>query len=680
MPLLPKGHLMKVHNSFFHKNLGINLIKPSTYYYLLLLFFFSFSPFLESKPPSLTPRDTKVKIEEILKAHVSYQKLSPEIIKRAFQNFLEELDPSKTYLLASEIETWMQPDDTLLLHTLEGIKKEDYTVFSQIHEIMAAAISRRNELEIALETVELPKTVDLRELKDLKWASSIEDLSDRLLKIRAAQLEAAQKVTEDKAQQFLLRMNKRRLTRQEDLVPKDKGEKVQLILSYVLKSVSSALDSQTAYFTPAEANQFMIQVQQRLFGIGAQLRDELNGLSIVRLLDGGPASMGNKLRVGDKIIAVDQQPIIGFDIVEAVELIRGQQGTPVNLTILRQTGTEAHPQEDKLEVEIIRGEVVLKETRYDTHPEHFGDGIIAYLHLYSFYQDPTSSSTQDLAASLATLKQQYKVKAVVLDLRNNAGGLLPQAVSVAGLFMGKGVVVSVKDNTGMIQHLRNLEDEIAWDGPLVVLVNRTSASAAEIVAQTLQDYGRAIVVGDASTYGKGTFQTFTLEASHFGKVNPKGEFKVTRGRYYTVSGKSPQLVGVQSDILVPGPFSEMEIGEKFSKYPLENESISPNFDDDLSDVPPFQRFHLARIYKSNLQPILHTYDPFLELLKRNSQERIKQNPVYQKLITEMSKKDLSYDWMENLGQVDLQLQETMNVVKDLLFFMQENREISQKAG
>ncbi len=650
-----------------------NSCRKSTFGFFLLFFSLLVSFALESKPPALTPKDTKVKIEEILKAHVSHQKLTPEIIRRSFQNYFDELDPGKTYLLEPEIVKWTQPTDALLAQTLEGLKRDDYAVFEEIQETMVRAIARRNELENTLQTAVLPKAVDLSDLKDPKWVATEKELSNRLVKIRGAQLDAAQKISQDKSEQFLLRLNKRRLTRQEELVPKDKTEKKQVVLSLVLKSISSALDSQTAYLTPAEANQFMIQVQQRLSGIGAQLRDDLNGLTIVRLLEGGPASLDNKIKVGDKIIAVDHQPIIGFDIVDAVELIRGQEGTRVILTILRQTGTESQPQEELHEIDLVRGEVVLKETRFDTHHEPFGDGIIAYLHLHSFYQDRTSSSAQDLTNALNTFKEQYPIKAVVLDLRNNGGGLLPQAVGVAGLFLGKGIVVSVKDNTGLIQHLRNLEDKIAWEGPLIVLVNRTSASAAEIVAQTLQDYGRAIIIGDVSTYGKGTFQTFTLESNHFGKVNPKGEYKVTRGRYYTVSGKSPQLVGVLPDIVVPGPFSEMEIGEKFSKYPLENESIPANFDDDLSDVPPFQRFNLGRMYKSNLQTIIHTYDPYRDLLKKNSQDRIQQNALYQKLLGEMSKKDGAYDWMDNLGQIDFQLQETMNVVKDLLFFMQEDK-------
>jgi carboxyl-terminal processing protease len=201
-----------------------------------------------------------------------------------------------------------------------------------------------------------------------------------------------------------------------------------------------------------------------------------------------------------------------------------------------------------------------------------------------------------------------------------------------------------------------------------------SASAAEIVAQTLQDYGRAIVIGDEKTYGKGTFQTFTLESTHYGKINPKGEYKVTRGRYYTVSGKSPQLTGVYSDIIVPGPFSKMKIGEEFSKYPLANETIPANFRDDLSDIPPFHRFRFGKSYRDNLQPILTTYQKYLPVLRQNSEDRISSNLSYQKFLKEFEDEDASYEFFEAFNHSDLQLLETYNVMKDLLFLMNEEQE------
>ncbi len=638
-------------------------------YRFIFFFFLIFLPYLQAKPPELTPKDARVKIDEILKAHVSYQQLTPELMKRLFDNYLEELDPIKTYLLENEVVKWTNPSDDLLKRALSEIKKENFSIFLELHEAILPAIERHREIEKEL-AAPFTKNSSVKEFKDLKWASSKEELKQRISWLKALQYEVAEKFNEEVKGQFIKKLEKRRLIREEELIGKSHKEREQLALSYVLKALSCALDSQTIYFTPSEANQFMIQVQQKLFGIGAQLRDDLNGFTIVRLLDDSPASRGNKLKAGDRIIAVNNEPVVGMEITEAVELIRGPQGSSVLLTILREIEENGQKKEEKLNVDIVRGEVILKESRLETFYEPFGDGIIGILHLFSFYQDSNSSSANDLQEAILKLKNEHHLKGIILDLRNNGGGLLPQAVSVSSLFIKKGIVVSVKDNTGKVLHLRNTDGRVVWDGPLLILTNKTSASAAEIVAQTLQDYGRALVVGDATTYGKGTFQTFTLEASNYGKVNPKGEYKVTRGRYYTVSGKSPQLVGVQADIIVPGIYSELEIGEKFSKYPLENDQIAANFEDDLSDVPPIHRKEILRLYKFNLQPIMALYQPYMSNLKKNSDARIKQNKNYQNLINEISKKDATIEPKESFGQSDLQLSETINIMKDLIFFSQ----------
>lgn len=635
---------------------------------IFLFFFLLFTYTAEAKPPALSPRDTRTKIEEILKVHVSHQALTPEIVRRTIENYLDEIDPGKTYFIEHETLKWTNPSDELLAKTLEGFKKEDFSLFETIHLSLIDAIGRRNKLEEQVLQASVPEKVQVTELKDLKWAKNEDELLDRLVRIKALQVEAGIKLGQESNAKFIERVAKRRKNREADLMGNSPSERKQIVLSYILKAVSSALDSQTNYFTPSEANQFLIQVQQRLFGIGAQLRDDLSGFTIVRLLDEGPASRGKKLKAGDRIIAVDSEPVAGMDITEAVELIRGQQGTPVNLTILRPTGEGENKQEEKLEIEIVRGEVVLKESRLETSYEPYGDGVLGILHLFSFYQDSHSSSANDLQQAIENLKKEHNVKGIVLDLRNNAGGLLPQAVSVSGLFIKKGVVVSVKDNSGYVQRLRNIESKIAWEGPLIILANRASASAAEIVAQTLQEYGRAIIVGDKETYGKGTFQTFTLESAGYGKINPKGEYKVTRGRYYTVSGKSPQLTGVHSDIVVPGLLSEMEIGERFAKFPVESDQISPSFDDDLSDIPPHHRSEIAKLYKFNLQPILSTYQPYLELLRKNSQERIDKNPNYVNFKKELAKKEFEGDPL-TFGLTDLQQEEAVNIMKDLIFLM-----------
>lgn len=625
-----------------------------------------------SKPPQLSPRDTRIKIHEILTAHVSHHQLTPELIKRAYTNYLAELDPGKTYLLANEVQMWTEASSELLDSTVSRMEKENFSDFEKLHEMMEPALKRRERIEKQIEHAPLPVGIQPDDFKELEWAQTEEELSQRILQIRALQLDAAAKLDQETKDQFMARLEKRRQKREEELWLSSPKERKQLVLSLVLKSVSGALDSQTAYFTPAEANQFMIQVQQRLFGIGAQLRDDLNGFSLVRLLEGGPAKECGKLHVGDRIIAVNGELVVGMDIIEAVELIRGPKNSKVTLTILREREEDGALKEEKLDVKITRGEVVLTETRLEKSFEPFGDGVIGILHLFSFYQDSSTSSAADLQNAIDKLKQNHNLKGIILDLRNNAGGLLPQAVAVTGLFIKKGIVVSVKDNTGNVQHLRNIEGKVTWDGPLAVLTNKTSASAAEIVAQTLQDYGRALLVGDERTYGKGTFQTFTLESANYGKIDPKGEFKVTRGCYFTVSGKSPQLVGVRPDIIVPGIYSELEIGEQYSKFPLENETIAPNFEDNLSDVPPAHRAQITRLYKFDLQPILTTYSPYMEILKRNSAQRIEQNKNYQHFIQEISNKDTLSETAENYELSDLQLMESSNILKDLILLMQEN--------
>lgn len=638
---------------------------------LLLLLLLPFSA-QATKPPSLTPHDTKAKIQEILKAHVSHQVINNEIIARSLVNFIEELDPAKTYFLESEIAKWLNPSAESLQQALADYENGSFSSFSSIHKEMLSAIERRNALETALKEAPLDPSVQASSFKDLTWAKTEDDLKERLNQIRSLQLKTAEKLESINNQtQFLQRLNKRRLSREADLAGTSKQEQEQIILSFVLKAMSSALDSQTIYFTPTEANQFMIQVQQRLFGIGAQLRDDLNGFTITKIVEGSPAFHCNALKMGDKIIAVDNEAVVGMDIVEAVSLIRGPQGSSVQLTILRDTKEGDSTKEEKLLVDLIRGEIVLQESRLESFSEPYGDGIIAILHLHSFYQDNNTSSALDLEKAFNELKKEHLIKGVILDLRDNGGGLLPQAVSVAGLFLSKGVVVSVKDNTGQIQHLRNLDNRKMWDGPLLVLTSRTSASAAEIVAQTLQDYGRALIVGDPETFGKGTFQTFTLESNNFGKVNPKGEYKVTRGRYYTVSGKSPQLVGVKADIPIPGPFSQMEIGEKYSKFPVATDAIADHFHDTFLDIPPLHRPQLEKLYRWGKQPVLTTYRPYFETLRKNAEERIRKNTLYQSLLQESAKDTDNLESFELFQKHDLQMTEAKNVMKDLLYLIEK---------
>lgn len=630
---------------------------------------------IDAKLPEIDSPKVLEKVNEIIKSHASHTKLTPEIMKRVISNYIDELDPNKIYFIESDIDPWIHPSETLLETTLQQFNNGDFSLFFKIRDQMLKAIARRKLLDMQVNASELPEEVDPKEFKDMDWVKSEEELVIRLGRIKALQIETSRKLNEELREKSLQRIEKHQAKKEEEIANPNPKHSEQFVLSSILKATASALDAHTVYFTPGEATQFMINVQQRLFGIGAQLRDDLNGFTIVKIIEGGPASESKQLKVKDRIVAVDDEPVVGMDILSAVELIRGKEGTPVKLTVIREEGDDENKKKEELNITIIRGEVVLKETRFETAYEPFGDGVIAYLKLYSFYQDPESSSASDLAKEIEKLKENHRVKGIILDLRDNSGGLLSQAVSVTGLFITKGVVVGVKDNTGNVQYLRDLDGKMMWDGPLAVLVNRASASASEIVAQTLQDYGRAIIIGDDHTYGKGSFQTFTLNVGQEKPVNPEGEYKVTRGIYYTVSGKTPQLTGVLSDIVLPGPLSEIEIGEQYAKYPLENDSIKPNFDDDLSDIPYSQRSRIRLLYKHDLQKKLDTYTAYLPFLKSNSAYRIENNKNYQALLKEIKKENLLEDESkEQFGQNDLQLTEAYNIMKDLIILMDTCKE------
>ncbi len=624
------------------------------------------APLYGQKYPDLQPRDVPQKVREILEGHASYKTISPELAKRILESYLNELDPSKMYFVEEEIEDYLHPDSALVEQVIDGFRTARFGPFEDIYHRMEQAIERRAQLEKVIDQLPLPAGQKGDQFKDLPWAKTSEELQDRLLKLRGAQFDTAKRwVTDEPPEQVMARISKRRGSREAQFTDLSSKDGSAFMLSNLLKAFARSLDSHTSYFTPGEAQQFLIQVQQRLYGIGAQLRDDMDGLTIVKLIEGGPGERGGRLKAKDKIIAVDGEPVVGMDITDAVELIRGPAESKVYLTVLRQVGDENESRTEKLEIPVIRDEVVLKDQRFDAKEFPFGCGVLGYVHLHAFYQDSNTSSADDLYEAITKMKADRPLLGVLLDLRRNGGGLLPQAVEVAGLFIDKGIVCSIKHSTGEVQHLRDFGGECIWRGPLVVLIDRGSASAAEIVAQSLQDWGRALVVGDDHSFGKGTFQTFTLDAGAGKGVNPQGEYKVTRGRYYTVSGRSPQLTGVESDIDIPGPLSEMEIGEKFEKFPLGNDTIAPNFVDTLSDLKMVERVAVGKAYRAQLQKKSVDLVPLIPQLQENSKVRQENNVAYKNFLKTLNK-DQEELPDESQSTEDHQLQEALNVLRDLV--------------
>ena len=258
------------------------------------------------------------------------------------------------------------------------------------------------------------------------------------------------------------------------------------------------------------------------------------------------------------------------------------------------------------------------------------------------------------------MKKQGKVYGLVFDMRDNLGGFLSQAVKVSGIFMTSGVVVISKYAQGEIQYLRNVDPRLYYDGPLVILTSKMSASASEIVAQALQDYGIGLVVGDPRTYGKGSIQYQTIT-----DPSASSYFKVTVGRYYTVSGRSTQIEGVQADIHVPTAYAPYNIGERYLEYALKNDQIAPAYNDPLSDVQGATKLWFQKNYLPFLQKKQSQWVQMLPTLKKSSQHRISNNPNFQLFLKNME--DASLD----IGMNDLQMQEAVSIVKDMISLSHE---------
>lgn len=617
-------------------------------------------------PPDLSSKKVKKKVEALLGEHVRYHEIDHELMSRVMKGFLNQLDPMKVYFIKGEVLCYLAPTPEVLDRALEDYRQARFDLFEEMYALMIEAIERRKRLESACQQETLPTSKERFTWKELDWADDEKALQKRLSELKALQLDTAAAIEWKDKKRFIKLLQKRRRAYENTLRQTSEKERKKQLFVCFLKAFATALDHHTNYLTPDEVKQFMVQIEQKLSGIGVQLRDDIDGMTVMHVLKGGPASLDGKLQIQDRIVAVDGEPIAGMDIRDAVEKVRGPKGTTVSLTVLREKEEGAAC--EKLEITLLRDEVELSETRLDAKSLPFGDGVIAVIHLFSFYQKGKDSSAQDIRRVLEKMGQTSSILGVILDLRSNAGGVLPQAVDVCGLFIRKGVVVSVKDNQGGVHHLRNYNETPLWTGPLLVLTNKGTASCGEIVAQTLQDYGRALVVGDRATWGKGSYQKFTLEMSgDEAKINPEGEFKVTRGLYYTVSGKSPQLTGMEVDIEVPGPLAKLKIGEAEEKFPLEKDAIAPSFADDLADVSPLYRWRMQKLYSKNREKKTDRYRSHLPLLRANSATRLACNQNYQNFLKAIQHGKETTHATALYGQNDLQLEETCQLMKDLIW-------------
>jgi carboxyl-terminal processing protease len=370
------------------------------------------------------------------------------------------------------------------------------------------------------------------------------------------------------------------------------------ILQAYLESLAHAYDPHSDYFSAPHAQDFSIDMSLSLYGIGAQLQEDYGYCTIKDLVPGGPAAKSKLLNPEDRIVAVAQgnKPpvdVVDMDLEKVVQLIRGPKNTEVRLTI-----SPAADRSSRHVVTLTRDEIKLENMESKAQLIVLPDGKrLGVLDVPSFYAPVGSSGGQSyVSADVATLIKKLKkekVDGIIMDLRSNPGGSLEEAVRLTGLFIKDGPVVLARDSDGQVAVDSVPDPGVLYDGPLMVMINRYSASASEITAAALQDYGRAIVVGDISTHGKGTVQSLNSLRPYIWPATPSatndpGTLKITKGKFYRITGASTQLKGVESDIVLPDLLDHSPyVGETSLDYPLPWDTIDPVEFNKLDLVQPY---------------------------------------------------------------------------------------------
>lgn len=606
-------------------------------------------------------------MEEVFQYHVEHKKLTPQLIKRSFKIFLQKFDPEKTYILLKEVAPFLEMESSRLHTVHRNYEKGDFSSYQDLHKIFLNCLQRSRQMRHEIQKQLIFATSEIKKSSKesyLSYARSEDELYERIKK-QTVDFLLTQKATysdipwtaETRAKIFEYYEKKK--SRIEESYDFSYEEEEDVFAMHVLKALAKSLDAHTAFFTTEEAMQIRMSLEKEFEGVGIVFRETLEGIEIGGIVKGSPAEKSGKITIGDCVREVDGEPVQGISYEQLVREITDRSKKAVELSLRRNEGEGKF---SDFTVKLSAEKVVLQDERLKYESESFGDGIIAKLTLPSFYENRSGAGCEgDIRKALIQLKKRGKIQGLILDLRHNSGGFLQQAVKVAGLFITNGVIVISKYANNNIRYLRELDGRVYYQGPLLILTSKASASAAEIVAQALQDYGSALIAGDERTYGKGTiqYQTVTEAKAH-------AFYKVTVGKYYTVSGRSTQMEGVKADIIVPTEYAYYNIGERFLDYCLPNDHVSSAFVDSLNDVDSQTKSWMKKNYLPNVQQKNLHWQKMLPTLQKNSQYRQKSNKDFQLFLESIKSGRDTPSSDSNWGENDLQMQEAVHIIQDML--------------
>ncbi|MDO1512329.1 carboxy terminal-processing peptidase [Maribacter confluentis] len=670
------------------------------------------------------------------KGHYEPKDLNDDFSVNVFEDFIDVIDPTKRYFIASDIEEFekykYQIDDE--------IKNTDITFFNLVYERL---MERMGDAKgIYKEVLQQPFDYDVNESISIKYedepfAANRQELKERWRKqLKYATLgtydskithmekevvvnkthENGQTVTElsnvkldddhdhsahtpEEAEREARKSTETTLDEFFDFV--DDLERKDWFVQYI-NTIVDEFDPHTFYFAPEEKEKFDTSMSGKFEGIGARLQKKSEGAKIVEIISGGPVWRDQRLEVGDEIIKVGQNgeepiDIVGMRLDDAIKLIKGAQGTVVDLTVRKVDGS--------LEVVSLTRDVVELEESYAKSANIIkGDEKFGIINLPKFYVDFNDYSERNAATDVAKEVERLKeegMEGLILDLRDNGGGSLKTVVEMAGLFIKDGPIVQVRSKDKGKDVYDDKDERIQWDGPLVILVNELSASASEILAAAMQDYKRAIVIGSKQTFGKGTVQN-VIPLNNMLRSNEHGDLgaiKITTQKFYRINGGSTQLEGVKSDIVVPDRYSYIDLGERDQSNPLGWDKITAadykvwdgyiDYDKAIADSKKrMQASEQIRLIEENAKWLKAEQDETEISLNYDTykEEKIKdkeQSDYFKKLTDYDSKltfKSLGYEeqlftkdsvlrekrdrWHKNLAK-DVYVEEAVNVLEDL---------------
>jgi carboxyl-terminal processing protease len=553
-------------------------------------------------------------------AHYSRKEMDAEMSAKLLTTYLELLDYNKLYFTQQDVDEFtLKYGESLHKFIRSGDLSPATDIFGRFKERVESRVADNKKLATKKYDFQDKREVELNRQKS-PWPKNLAEAD----KIWSDRVEA--EILQEHLSELKLRSPEETVTRRYDQALRNVREMdADDVTSTFLKALAQSYDPHSEYMSPSEMENFQISMKLSLVGIGAVLRSEDGYTKIMEIVPGGPADRDGRLKVGDRILAVGQgekefEDVVDMKLDKVVEKIRGKKETIVRLQVIP---NDADDPSKRSIIEITRDEVKLKDQEakaelLDVTNAEGKVSRIGWITLPSFYANMSGdgepkSTTADVEALLTRLKKE-NIEGLVIDLRRDGGGSLEEAINLTGLFIPQGPVVQAKDPSGKITINSDKNPDVSYSGPLIVVMNRLSASASEIFAAALQDYGRALVVGDERSFGKGTVQTIvdldkSMSLPFFNVKKPEaGALKLTIQKFYRIRGGSTQIKGVESDIILPSRTDNAEIGEASLKNPLDYDEVAPAI--------------LLTKDKSL------TKDLFLEELRARSQKRIQGDPEF----------------------------------------------------